>query len=87
MTVASCASDAPVIVAVDTPRPTVSPSLKQPCADPQPVPQRDLTKREVIVPWNRDRAALRDCKARHGALVEEVELIEAGGADEGNRDE
>ncbi|MBO6553244.1 MAG: hypothetical protein JJ926_03880 [Roseitalea sp.] len=51
------------------------------------MPQRDLTKREVIVPWNRDRAALRDCKARHGALVEEVELIEAGGADEGNRDE
>ncbi|WP_441294089.1 hypothetical protein [Aureimonas sp. N4] len=38
------------------------------CADPVALPDRDLTTAETVRLWGRDRAALGECRDRHGAL-------------------
>ena len=57
--------DAPVLAAPPA-------SLLVGCPDPVAIPRRDLTGAEVEVFWGRDRAALRACMDRHGALVAAV---------------
>jgi hypothetical protein len=45
------------------------------CAEPQQLPERVMTQAEVELAWGRDRAALRFCRDRHGALVVWVKEI------------
>lgn len=48
------------------------PSLTMPCADPVRLPDRALSDQEIEVLWGRDRAALRACEGRHGALAAHI---------------
>ena len=73
--VASCANSQSL---VNTPKAKISPSLKVSCSDPTTVPKRDLTRSEVVENWNKDRSNLRICKDRHGALVDQIKIIEEG---------
>jgi hypothetical protein len=44
--------------------------LVEPCADPARLPVRALTQADVARFWAADRAGLRTCQERHGALTE-----------------
>lgn len=48
------------------------PSLLLPCAEAVAVPERDLTRGEVVRLWLTDRRALAECRSRHQGLVEAV---------------
>ncbi len=48
--------------------PRLPPSLTAPCAAPQTLPERALTRAEVEVLWGRDRGALRSCGERMAVL-------------------
>lgn len=52
---------------------TVPDSARQPCAEPRPLPDRDLTAREVTTNWSADRAGLRNCETRRAAAVAAVD--------------
>ena len=70
--VTSCARSIPV---TELPQPMVDESLKIECADPVQVPKRVLTKAEIVGGWNVDRSELRKCKAKHGAIVGQIDII------------
>jgi len=53
-------------------RPVVDARLLQPCADPVPA-RGDLTAAAIAPAWQRDRDALRVCKARHASLARVVQ--------------
>ncbi|TRL38019.1 hypothetical protein FNA46_13500 [Rhizobium straminoryzae] len=54
----------------------LAPEAKIPCADPVPLPDRDLGAAEVQSLWGSDRTSLRICKARQVAANRST----AGGA-------
>lgn len=73
----ACASTRSV---VEAPRlPAVPQSLKQPCDEVSDIPDRDLGTAEVARLWGRDRAALGECRRRHGALAAAAAAIETQG--------
>ena len=47
--------------------------LTRPCERPVPLPNRDLTDREVVRLWGTDRKHLVDCGHRHRAHVQAIE--------------
>lgn len=53
-------------------RPALPPDVATPCGAPVRLPDRALSPRDIVPLWARDRAALKLCAARHGALVEAV---------------
>lgn len=54
-------------------RPTLPLAARQPCADPVPLPDRDLSEGEATNLWGKDRAALRACEPRRAAAVAAVD--------------
>ena len=59
----ACSGSTPVEV------PPPPAALVAPCAEPTRLPVRALTQAEVERLWGGDRGRLRDCAARHDALV------------------
>jgi len=51
-------------------------SLKQPCRPVADLPEGDLTSATTARLWGQDRAALGECRNRHGALVKSIEAVE-----------
>jgi len=47
--------------------------VRQPCARPVDLPDRDLTQAEVTAGWGTDRTSLRACEARRQAAVDAVD--------------
>lgn len=52
--------------------PTVPAAATEPCADPVSVPDRDLTERETVSYWGRDRASLKTCEGRRRVAVDAI---------------
>jgi hypothetical protein len=48
------------------------PSLLERCAGPVLLPERDLTRAEVVRWWGQDRASLLACASRHAGLASAV---------------
>lgn len=65
-------ADSPTVLLQQT-RPTVPASAKQECAQPVPLPDRDLTESETARAWGIDRAELRNCEGRRRAAVDAIE--------------
>lgn len=78
LTVLACASlaacSAPERIVVQTRfiKPVLPPALTARCAAPVKLPDRALVAGEIVPLWGKDRAALKACAARHGAIVEAV---------------
>lgn len=54
-------------------------ALTEPCREPVAIPDRDLSTPDAARLWGADRAALGDCRRRHGALAASVTAIEGQG--------
>jgi hypothetical protein len=67
---AAAARSRPVQARVDS-------KLTDPCADPQLLPERELTAAEVEHTWRVDRANLVFCKAKHGGVIRVYRAREA----------
>lgn len=72
--VSACSSKptAPV-VRTEIIRPVLPALVRQPCARPVDLLDRDLTQAEVTAGWGADRASLRACEARRKAAVDAVD--------------
>lgn len=58
-------------VRVEAPTAPVKPPVAfvVPCKDPVKIPERDLTQADVEKMWATDRDRLRNCSARHAAVI------------------
>lgn len=65
----ACSQTERVVIKTEFIRPTLPPVALKPCENPQVVPQRDLSQREVTTLWGRDRVNLRGCELRRAAGV------------------
>src|SRR5215203_5745609 len=52
--------------------------LLRPCAEPQQLPRRAISRSEVVRAWARDRVSLADCGDRHDAVVQFYAERDAG---------
>ena len=50
-------------------------ALAEPCREARALGGEPMTQAEVERAWIADRAALRDCRARHGLAVEWIEWV------------
>lgn len=75
LTVSSCATNnIPVIT--DAPRATIDPRVLERCLGPVKVPDRELTRSEIVTFYNTNYSRLVACKKKHTELVEQIELAE-----------
>lgn len=55
----------------------VSEALKAPCSSPTEIPAGELPYDDAIVKWSEDRSSLDECRIRHKALSQSVDVLEA----------
>ena len=67
-------ADRPVAVKPELAR--VPQALKQRCAAPSDIPERDIGSEEAARLWANDRVSLGVCASRHTGLVTAVEALE-----------
>lgn len=71
----SCATKpVPLLTAVPTPQ--VDQRVLQDCLGPTKVPDRILSKQELVVLYNENADRLQECKAKHRAVKEQLLIIE-----------
>ena len=72
---AACGASTPSVEDIDLRPPDAE--VTQPCAAATALPHRELTQAEAERAWIRDRAALAECRGRHGLAVEWIEGVVA----------
>lgn len=69
----STAPAEPPTVKTEFLRPAVPAIARQRCAEPVPLPDRDLTEAESTSLWGRDRSSLRQCESRRAAAIAAID--------------
>ena len=73
--VSSCASN-PIPLVTDIPRPSIDQRVLQECLGPVKVPNRELSRKEIVELYNENRDRLVECKYKHKELKNQLIEIE-----------
>lgn len=74
--VSSCATSNNIPIITDAPRASIDPRVLELCLGPVNVPNRELTRQEIVTLYNTNYSRLVACKAKHTELVNQIELAE-----------